>query len=248
MWQEVAVAAMVGLALSDAWLCLFMGASFATADRRLSWGFLVGRTLGVLGLLLFIGILGASLLPSKGWLVAVFASSTIAVAVFLALSTYRPGLLGGCGHETRVSCDGGEPDGTGCGQGCEGCGADDAAATGGAPCATFPRGLMDRLSGRSPLVTGLSLGAVRGAMPCLKVLIITPLLVTSPPSTVVMMALAFAMTSAVYPLIGLVSGRTLVNLAGNRNRLRLVGAAGVAAVGVVTLVRFYQSTCELGGF
>ncbi len=247
MWQEVAVAAMVGLALSDAWLCLFMGASFATADRRMSWGFLVGRTLGVLGLLLVIGLLGASLLSSKGWLVAVFAASTIAVAAILALSTYRPGLMGGCGHETRVSCDGGEPDGTGCGQGCEGCGADDA-ATGGVPCSNFPSGLIDRLSGRSPLLTGLSLGAVRGAMPCLKVLIITPLLVTSPPAMVVAMALAFALTSAVYPLIGLVSGRTLVNLAGNGRRLRLAGAAGVAAVGVVTLVRFYQSTCELGGF
>ena len=239
------MAAMVGLALSDAWLCLFMGASFATADRRMSWGFLAGRTVGVLALLLAIGLLGASLLPSKGWLVAIFAASTIAVAGLLALSIYRPGLLGGCAHDASVSCDGGEPDGTGCGEGCDGCGA------GVAPdqaCARMPRGIVDRLAGRSPLVTGLALGAVRGAMPCLKVLIITPLLVTSPPATVVVMALAFALTSTVYPLIGLVSGRTVTQLAGNGRRLRLVGAAGLAAVGVITLVRFYQGTCELGGF
>ncbi|MCK4971020.1 MAG: hypothetical protein KAS77_10840, partial [Thermoplasmata archaeon] len=76
MWQEVAVAALVGLALSDAWLCLFMGASIAAVDRRLSWGFLVGRTLGVLALLMVIGILGTSLLPSKEWLVIFFAAST----------------------------------------------------------------------------------------------------------------------------------------------------------------------------
>ena len=48
-------------------------------------------------------------------------------------------------------------------------------------------------------------------------------------------------------LIGLVSGRTVTQLAGNGRRLRLVGAAGLAAVGVITLVRFYQGTCELGG-
>lgn len=247
MWQEVGVAAMVGLALSDAWLCLFMGASFATADRRMSWGFMVGRTLGVLALLLAIGLLGASLLPSKEWLVVLFAASTIGVALVLAVSVYRPRLLGGrCAHDTKVACDGGEPDGTGCGQGCEGCGAAHAVPEGG--CAHLPQGLVRRLSGQSPWVAGIALGGVRGAMPCLKVLIITPLLVVSPPATVVAMALAFTLTSAIYPLIGLVSGRTVTSLSDQGRRLRLVGALGVAAVGVVTLVRFYQRTCELGGF
>jgi hypothetical protein len=245
VWQEVAVAAMVGLALSDAWLCLFMGASFATADRRMSWGFLVGRTVGVLALLLTLGLLGASLLSSRRWLVVVFAGSSIAVATLLALSAYRPGLLGGCEGGTRVACDGGEPDGSGCDQGCEGCSAGHHTEDVG--CAHMPSGLLRRLSGKSPLVTGLTLGAVRGAMPCMKVLIITPLLVVSPPATVVAMALAYALTSAVYPLIGLVSGRTIVSVVGNKRSLRLAGALGVAAVGLVTLVRFYQSTCELGG-
>lgn len=246
MWQEVGVAAMVGLALSDAWLCLFMGASFATADRRMSWGFMVGRTVGVMALLLVIGLLGATLLPSKEWLVVLFAASTLGVALVLAVSVYRPGLLGGgCAHDTNVSCDGGEPDGTGCGQGCEGCGADDAVEGGG--CAHMPQGLVRRLSGQSPLVAGLSIGAVRGAMPCLKVLIITPLLIVSPPVTVMAMAVAFALTSSIYPLIGLVSGRTITSMGNNGRRVRLAGALGVAAVGIVLLVRFYQQTCELGG-
>jgi hypothetical protein len=247
MWQEVAVAAMVGLALSDAWLCLFMGASFATADKRMSWGFLVGRTLGVMALLLLIGLLGASLLPSKEWLVIIFAACTVGVALVLVISVYRPGLLGGsCAHETKVSCDGGEPDGTGCGQGCDGCGASEATPDVGG-CGHMPKGLVGRLSGRSPWVVGLSLGAVRGAMPCLKVLIVTPLLVVSPPATVVLMALAFALTSSIYPLIGLVSGRTIRSMADNGRKLRLAGALCVAVVGIILLVRFYQQACELGG-
>jgi hypothetical protein len=244
LWQEVAAAALVGLALSDAWLCLFMGASVAAADRRLGWGFLAGRTLGVTTLLVAIGLLGAGLLPSRGWLVAIFAASTIGVATLLAVSAYRPSVLGGCAHHASLSCDGGEPDGTGCSQGCEGCSAASGEGREGG-CHPVPRWLADRLSGRSPLVVGVSIGAVRGAMPCLKVLIIVPLLVASPPSTVVAMALAFALTSSVYPLIGLVSGRTLATLADNGRRLRLAGALGVAAVGVATLVRFYQSSCPL---
>lgn len=246
VWQEVGVAALVGLALSDAWLCLFMGASFAAADKRMSWGFLAGRTLGVVALLLAIGLLGASLLPSKGWLVVLFAASTLTVAALLAVSAYRPGLLGGCHDEPSVACDGGEPDGTGCSQGCDGCGAGEGDAT--LACGHLPQGLVRRLSGKDPLLAGLTLGAVRGAMPCLKVLIIVPLLVTSSPATVVLMAVAFALTSMVYPLIGFMSGRTIANLARNGRRLRLAGAVGVAAVGMATLVRFYQSTCEVGGF
>jgi hypothetical protein len=82
-------------------------------------------------------------------------------------------------------------------------------------------------------------------MPCLKVLIIVPLLVASPPATVVLMALAFATTSAVYPLVGMTSGRLMASLVRRGRSLRLAGAAGVAAVGVVTLVRFYQQSCGL---
>lgn len=245
MWQEVGVAAMVGLALSDAWLCLFMGASFAAADRRMSWGFLFGRTLGVMALLLAIGLLGASMLPSKEWLVVLFAAFTIVVALFLAVSVFQPGLLGGCHDEPAVACDGGEPDGSGCSQGCDGCGAGD--VDGPPTCGHLPQGLVRRLSGKDPLFAGLTLGTVRGAMPCLKVLIIVPLLVTSPPATVVLMAMAFALTSMVYPLIGIVSGRTLANMTDKGRHLRLAGAVGLAAVGIVTLIRFYQSSCELGG-
>jgi hypothetical protein len=245
MWQEVGVAALVGLALSEAWLCLFMGASFAAADRKMAWGFLVGRTLGVTFLLVTLGLLGAGILGSKGWLVAFFAGSTICVAIVIAVSVFRPNLLGGCHHATEkgVSCDGGEPDGTGCSQGCDGCaaGGDDV----GHGCSRMPRGLVRRLAGQNPWVTGMTLGGVRGAMPCLKVLIITPLLVVSPPTTVVMMAVAFALTSAIYPLIGMMSGKAVAAYTGHGRRLRLAGAIGVAAVGVYTLVKWYQATCEL---
>ena len=245
MWQEVGVAALVGLALSDSWLCLFMGASLATADRRMSWGFLGGRTVGVVSLLLAIGLLGAYLLPEKEYLTLAFAVSSVLVAGVLAHSIVKPSLLGGCAPAPSEG-DGDCPETEGCQEGCDGCshGAGDE-AQGDVPCPRFPKGLYDRLSGHSPIVAGFGLGAARGAMPCLKVIIITPLLVASPPATVVLMALAYALTSTVYPLIGLMSGRTLSTFLSQSTRLRLAGAIGVAAVGIITIVRFYPRTCLL---
>ena len=61
------------------------------------------------------------------------------------------------------------------------------------------------------------------------------------------MAVAFALTSTIYPLIGLLSGRALSNLLDNNRRLRLAAAIGVAIVGVLVMVRFYQSTCDVWG-
>jgi hypothetical protein len=225
-----------------------MGASVASADRRMTFGFLVGRTLGVLALLLFIGLLGAHLLPSKEWLVIIFAVSTIGVAAFIAASTFRPSLLGGCGGHKSVSCDGGElEDGTAagsCSEGCDGCAAGGEGRAGEhVGCTNIPQSLLDRVSGQSPWMAGMAVGGFRGASPCLKVLIITPLLVASPPGTVVAMALAFTATSMVYSVIGLLSGKVLAERLQRAWYLRLAGATGVAAVGIYTLWRFYVNNC-----
>jgi hypothetical protein len=263
VWQEVAAAALVGAALSDSWLCLFMGSCFATADRRLGWGFLVGRTFGVLALLLVIGLTGAALLDHKAALVAVFGASSVGVAAVLAWSAVRPSLLGGC-PEPRVVEVG--PTGTalapdgGCPGSCEGCdrvhGADGAHARtsthdGGdddGGCENVPRGMRGLLGSERPLLAGLALGAVRGATPCLKVLVLTPLLIVNPPATVVLMAVAYVATSSLYPTIGLLAGRTVRDAVGSRRWLRLAGAVGVAAVGAYTIFKYWATACDgLGG-
>jgi hypothetical protein len=145
-----------------------------------------------------------------------------------------------------VSCDGGAAEGgAGCSQGCDGC---PSHGDGGQQvCPSIPRRLLDRVSRESPWVAGLALGGFRGATPCLKVLIITPLLVANPAGTVVLMAVAFALTSTIYPLIGLLSGRALSNLLNNNRHLRLAAAVGLVAVGVIVVVRFYLSSCDVWG-
>ena len=255
MWQEVAAAALVGVALSDSWLCLFMGACFAGADRRLGWGFLIGRTVGVLALLLAIGLAGAAMLEHRVVLVAVFGASSICVAVVLALSVARPTLLGGCPVVTTVGTGPSgralAPDG-GCTGSCDGCdkvhGADRAHDDDADGCRAVPRGMRGLLGSERPLLAGLALGAVRGATPCLKVLVLAPLLIVSPPGTVVLMAVAYVATSSLYPTIGLLAGRTVRDAVGSRRWLRLAGAAGVAAVGAYTLVKYWTTDCTgLGG-
>jgi hypothetical protein len=262
VWQEVAAAALVGAALSDSWLCLFMGSCFATADRRLGWGFLVGRTFGVLALLLAIGLTGAAILDHWAALVAVFGASSIGVAAVLAWSAVRPSVLGGC-PETRVTEVGPAgtalaPDG-GCPGSCEGCDRvhgddrmhdddDDDDHSGGGGCENVPRGMRALLGSERPMMAGLALGAVRGATPCLKVLVLAPLLIVNPPGTVVLMAVAYVATSSLYPTIGFLAGRTLRDAVGSRRWLRLAGAAGVAAVGAFTLLKYWATACDgMGG-
>ena len=246
MWEEVAVAAVVGLAISDSWLCLFMGASFASSDRNLGWGFLAGRTMGIVALCLAIGLLGGALLEHRGALTVAFAFSTVAVAGILAFAIFRPGILGGCGapstgEPSDQDCPGGDG---GCQEGCGGCVPEEEPREG--VCRRIPFGIYLRLKRRSPLLAGAVLGTLRGATPCLKILIVTPLLIVSPPWTVLLMAMAFAGTSAVYPLLGIVSGRTLTTLVGNRRWVRAVGAVGVAGVGLFTLWRYVTAGCVLG--
>ena len=256
MWQEVAAAALVGAALSDSWLCLFMGSCFATADRRLGWGFLAGRTIGVLALLLAIGLTGAALLDHRAALVAVFGASSIGVAAVLAWSAMRPSVLGGCpgpgAAEVGPAGTALAPDG-GCLASCEGCDkvhGDDRTHTheGDVGCNNVPRGMRGLLGSRRPLLAGLVLGTVRGATPCLKVLVLAPLLIVNPPGTVILMAVAYVATSSLYPTIGFLAGRTVRDAVGSRRWLRLAGAAGVAAVGAYTLLRYWSTACDgLGG-
>ncbi len=247
MWREVAAAALVGLALSDGLLCIFMGASFAGAGRRLGLGFLAGRTVGVLGLLLAVGTVGAALLDGQRGLALAFAASSIAVAVVIAVSAARPSVLSCCPERRSVS--GLRPrlaaDGAGCAGDCASCGAshDGAGAT---TSRWSPSAWLRRRFGRDrPLLAGLALGAVRGATPCLKVAILVPLLVVSPPATVGLMALAYVATSSAYPVIGILAGDAVHTALGGRRAVRLAGAAGVGLVGAWTLWRLATAGCAL---
>ncbi len=245
MWHEVAAAVLVGIALSDSLLCVFMGACFAGADRRLGWGFLAGRTLGVLALCLAVGLLGSALLVDKATLALAFGASSITVAVIIAATAPRPSMVGGCpdagtAHGGRLAADGGSCEGD-CAACRDGGHAHDA-------CANVPQRLSFLTRSRRPLLAGFALGVVRGATPCLKLTLLVPLLLVSPPGTVVLMSLAYVATSSLYPVIGLLAGRTVRNALGSHRWLRLAGAAGVALVGAYTLFKYWTVNCTgLGG-
>lgn len=245
MWHEVAAAALVGIALSDSMLCVFMGACFASADRRLGWGFLAGRTLGVLALCLAVGLLGSALLVDREALALVFGASSLAIAAVIAATALRPSLVGGCpeagaAQGERLAADGGS---------CEGdCAACEEGRHMRDGCANVPRQLSFLMRSRKPLLAGLALGVVRGGTPCLKLTLLVPLLLVSPPGTVVLMSLAYVATSSLYPAIGLLAGRTVRDAIGSHRWLRLAGAAGVALVGAYTLFKYWTVYCTgLGG-
>ena len=245
MWHEVAAAALVGIALSDSMLCVFMGACFASADRRLGRGFIAGRTLGVLALCLAVGWLGSALLVDGPVLVVAFGASSLAVAAVIAATSVRPSRVGYC-HDAQGAQDGLlAADGGSCDGDCAACGGSEGAHTHDA-CANVPRRLSSLARSRRPLLAGLALGMVRGATPCLKVALLVPLLLVSPPGTVLLMSLAYVATSSLYPAIGLLAGRRLGEVLRDDRAVRIAGALGIALVGAWTLARLWSAACAGG--
>ncbi|MEW6070551.1 MAG: hypothetical protein AB1485_08040 [Candidatus Thermoplasmatota archaeon] len=84
---------------------------------------------------------------------------------------------------------------------------------------------------------GFGLGMFRGATPCLKILILTPLLIVSDITTVVLMVVVFALVSSVYPLIGLLSANLLEKIVPQKN-LKLIGSVMLITIGTYYIIRY----------
>lgn len=94
---------------------------------------------------------------------------------------------------------------------------------------------------------GFSLGMFRGATPCLKILILTPLLIVSDISTVVLMVVVFALASSIYPIIGLLSASLLEKIVPQKKLIKLIGIAMLIAIGTYYIIRYLLvPTC--GGY
>lgn len=90
---------------------------------------------------------------------------------------------------------------------------------------------------------GFGLGAFRGATPCLKIIILVPLLINSDFLTVVLMMIVFALTSSIYPIIGFLFADTLKKLTSKRRIIELFGAVILIIIGIFYVFKYF----EVGG-
>lgn len=91
------------------------------------------------------------------------------------------------------------------------------------------------------------LGLFRGATPCLKIIIIAPLLIVVDLSLAFLMVLVFAAASTIYTVIGFVSASILTNFRKYENYIQATGACVLICIGVYTIFKYLLTQpCLLG--
>ncbi len=80
------------------------------------------------------------------------------------------------------------------------------------------------------------LGLARGATPCLKIMILVPLLVAVDIYLALAMILVYALVSTVYPVIGFLSGNLLRSVEKHATYVKVAAALTLVAVGVYSIV------------
>ncbi|TET91295.1 MAG: hypothetical protein E3J35_03130 [Methanomassiliicoccales archaeon] len=93
-----------------------------------------------------------------------------------------------------------------------------------------------------------ALGVARGATPCLKIMILVPLLVSVDILLALAMILVYALTSTVYPVIGFLSGSLLRSVEKHALYVRVAAALILVGVGVYSIINVLTTLHPAGGF
>ncbi len=244
-------AAFVGVSFGNSWLCAFLSLGTRGKSRTLGISFLAGRFLGLMVLGTVIALFGHFLnIPSTYYLL-LFAILSILFGILILTRPYLPhwakkltgerlkrnlmkkagapcpGNGGGCGGHRPG-------DGSGCGKG-----------------KRKKEKQEERFSTRSDLMAGIGLGLLRGATPCVKMLVLIPLILAIGLPVSLGVVAVFALTSMLYPVIGLLLGEVVGNIAKlkvpiiNESIMRVAASLILIGVGVYYLVKVFNSQCTV---
>jgi len=233
MLLELLAAASVGLSFSNAWLCMGLSFGCRGESKKVGTRFIFGRFIGLCILGVAISLVGAILDIPPLLFVAIFGVASVLFGLLLLV-----GLLGGPGpfkmrlrHALGINRGGdctvgrlarGKGAGDGSGP-ADGKGTHEDAATGAKESGIRPN-------------SAFLLGILRGATPCVKMMVLAPLLIAVGPLWAVVLSLVYALTSTAYPLIGFLAASAVSQLPRYERALRVVGAFVLILVGIFVLV------------
>jgi hypothetical protein len=214
MIPELLAAAAVGLSFSNAWLC--MGLSFGTRgdSARVGVRFILGRFIGLMIMGVAISAVGAVTEIPPIYFVAMFGAGSILFGILILVGIYGgPGPLKrrlrhalGLQRGTGEPCDGSN------GKGPEGGG----------------RGKGDGIKPTGAFL----LGVMRGATPCVKLMVLAPLLIAVGPWWALALSFVYALASTAYPLIGFLAASSLAHLPRYERALKASGAFLLIFIGL----------------
>lgn len=229
MIEELLAAAAVGGSPGNAWACALLSLGCSIDSRRGGAAFIAGRFLGLLLLGSAIAGLGLAGGLDPTYFLAAFGVLTIALGGFVLLRVLTRHHRQTHGHPLiRLLHRGGrhrQEHGI-------------ALADGG--------DIDFEADSTSKVAYVFLLGAIRGATPCAKMMVLAPLLVSVDFSLAIGMVLVFAAASTVYPIIGFLSGGILRQTRRYALYLRVGAALLLIALGIYFVANAF-ATVHGGG-
>ncbi len=192
MMEELLAAAAVGASLGNAWVCALLALGTSIDSRRGGVAFIAGRFLGLMTLGGAIAGLGLVQDLNPVYFLVTFGALTIVLGVFVLLRVLTRHSMVKHGHPLIRLLHRGRHHGKGHGT---------VMADGGE--------IDFEADSRSKTAYILLLGVVRGATPCVKMMVLAPLLVSVDFGLAIGMVLVFAVASTIYPVIGFLSGNII---------------------------------------
>lgn len=217
MIPELLAAAAVGISFSNAWMCI--GLSFGTRGDSAAVGgrFIAGRIIGLVLIGVAISAVGAIMEIPPIYFVGIFAAASVLFGILMLVGIYGgPGPLK---RRLRHALGLRRGDGTGC------VGSGHRAEEGDAK----------KKSGLKPAGAFL-LGVMRGATPCVKLMVLAPLLIAVGPLWAIVLSLVYALTSSAYPIIGFLLASSVSYIPKYERAAKVAGAAVMILVGVYMIV------------
>jgi MFS family permease len=245
-------AALIGFGFGNVFLCSFISLS-STVGRGLHVGaaFIAGRFLGIMALGLFIVFFGWYMDISSQWMLLVFAIASLAFGILVLvwpsgmakLKLLKHCEVGGCQdcEHNDHSDDTGAHD-------CKSCSSTSCAmSSGGSDDVEENKkdnhSLFTQSNGMGTMSVGF-LGFVRGATPCLKLLLLVPLILTLPLYESLAVTGVFAASSSIYSVMGIFGGYVLgMNFSERIPQLRKAGAVMLIVVGIYFVYKFWTFSC-----
>jgi hypothetical protein len=231
---ELLAAAAVGISFSNAWMCI--GLSFGTRGDGAAVGgrFIAGRILGLVLIGAAISAVGAIMEIPPIYFVAIFAAGSVLFGVLMLV-----GMYGGPGPvKRRIRHALGLQRGVGCADGPGPASSrDDCSAPAGPASLQSLReeGGERNKNGFKPAGAFL-LGVMRGATPCVKLMVLAPLLIAVGPLYAVLLSLVYALASSAYPVIGFLIASSVSYIPKYERAARVAGAAAMICIGLYMIV------------
>jgi cytochrome c biogenesis protein CcdA len=220
-------AAAIGLSFTNAWMCTLVSIGVTADEERSGLNFILGRLIGIILIGMTLALIGAAVQIPPVYFIAVFGILTVIFGIYLLLRIFDI-KINLPFFRTKVDDGDGKGKGDGKGPGhdknkCK----NHHGKHGNGEC----RKSRD-FKGKHVFVLGL----FRGATPCLKIMILAPLLITADFWLALAIVIVYGITSTIYPIMGFLFGSLLRKFERYQTHVRVAGALILIFVGIYSLV------------